>query len=419
MARLLVRPLGQVLVLLALLASPGQLLAARLIAVLAADTFDPKIGKSTAQDLEYMKQQMRIMARASRMDLELHTLSGYQFTRSRVQRTLASLRPGPDDAVVFYSSSHGFRTPSKTTTWPYVALQGGKGMDQYAIFKTLYQKKPRLLLCLSDCCNNYLADGTVDVGGIRSRTMRRSPNGYYTLFRKGRAAILCSSSRPGEYAMGTNKGGLFTSRFLYALYNASANTNANWGTVMMNAGQPIYLGLAEQSYQRPQYRIYRSPSSTYVPPTGTTTTTPSPSESGAGHASATGTNPASSTSSPFIPGFSGGWGGVTITVNGTSFTFPNPGNPFLSRSKETKADARTIFVTLAGVNCNYTLASGGQYPLGGCLGCAGINTKQTIRVPKDYRVLVLLNGKNNKLRVPTSLRGKVTTKVVGVGNLVR
>lgn len=96
-----------------------------------------------------------------------------------MDKAVSSVRPGPNDIVVFYYSGHGFNEVDEGYQFPYLDLRD-KGFQHYggpftlnieSIYQKLKAKGGRLNLVLSDCCNRDPTSGAlVSSEGASTRT---------------------------------------------------------------------------------------------------------------------------------------------------------------------------------------------------------------------------------------------------------
>lgn len=253
--------------------------AATLHVILAGDTQDEYIGPAVSLDLEEFRQELQVIAEATGMLVRRVEFTGSGLRKRPLMDAVGGLRPAPDDAVLFYFSGHGFSLQSKDR-WPYMAFLDDEALDAKWVFDQLLATGPRLLLVLSDSCNNVIPDAyapDVSLGRQLKRSLGSQEN-YRTLFLEARGAILASSSRHNEYSSTLKNGSAFTRQFFSALRSAVAASRApTWADVMDAAVRPIWI---EGEYQHPQYVEVEIEAArpTPVPPTATPipTATPTP-----------------------------------------------------------------------------------------------------------------------------------------------
>ena len=231
--------------------------SAALHVILVGDTVDPNIGNGDKLDLDLMKALVTDASRNTGMRLNLKVFDD-SIVRSSIMSAIHSLNPGNNDTVIFFYTGHGYRMNSMRTKWPAMALkEGGRtaGLDQKWVYDTLKAKNPRLLIVMSDACNNVVADGAIDTK-ISLRSGQELKESYTKLFMKDSGSILASSSIPGQYSYSGNTGSQFTVSFINTIRSALSTNNPSWDSVMRKASVPLYGGR-----QQPQYDISGASSS--------------------------------------------------------------------------------------------------------------------------------------------------------------
>ena len=94
-----------------------------------ADTHDSLIGSGCGVDAEGVQAMMEEAAHLLDVPLESRMIRGDLFQYEVVADAVKAIDPGSDDAVVFYYSGHGFRTPNKPERWPYMAFSASEYDD--------------------------------------------------------------------------------------------------------------------------------------------------------------------------------------------------------------------------------------------------------------------------------------------------
>jgi len=152
-----------------------------------------------------------------------------------------NLNVGPNDTVIFTYGGHGFnRTngndpePSEGSAeianagskWPELVVYEiiknfpkRRGLPLWRIYKKLEAKNPRLLLVISDCCNEY----TPTLLAAPTYTRGIEIEDYYkTLYLNSSGNYITSASKYGQFAFGNKtRGGFFTERLFKVLAKAT------------------------------------------------------------------------------------------------------------------------------------------------------------------------------------------------------
>lgn len=232
-------------------------LADTLHTIVVADTGNWQGGRSFGKDLDRIKDLVRTVSTHTRLELQLHEISGNDVNSNNVITTVENLSVESRDVIFFHYAGHGGRTSDKSTLWPFMDIKGG-AVDLERVKSTLQQKNPRFLIILADTCNNF--DNSLNPvwsrGGSSSRGMPSS-DGYRQLFLNYRGHVFASGSKPGQYSWGNDeRGGFFTDAFLNNLNNELASSNPNWYTIMKRTDAPIEVGGKKQ---HPQSQVNISP----------------------------------------------------------------------------------------------------------------------------------------------------------------
>ncbi len=243
-----------------LAAAVSPVASASLRVLIVADTNDRSIGKSVVTDVNNFEAFARQIASRTDLTLDMKTLKGADLRSKNITNAVNSLKAESDDTVIFYYSGHGFRTQKVKTRWPllYIPDAGQKGVDFQWVIDTINAKNPRMLLAISDSCNNYI---DMPQAGINSRAMLEdSDEAWRKLFVEYRGRIYASGSTVGQMSFGQDAvGGAFTSRFLSIVRSEVKKTDANWDHIMQLATRQIYIGSPQQKTQDPQYEMVKGP----------------------------------------------------------------------------------------------------------------------------------------------------------------
>jgi hypothetical protein len=103
---------------------------------------------------------------------------------------------------------------------------------------------------MSDTCNSNI-ETSQQAAFSQGAYVKGSRAGYQKLFVESRAAIIASSSIPGELSYAYPEGSVFTKQFLRALSRELSRSNPNWSSVMESATHQI-AGVR----QHPQYVMH-------------------------------------------------------------------------------------------------------------------------------------------------------------------
>ncbi len=235
---------------------PAAGLAAQTLhSVVVVDSNDRSIGASVQKDMDSMVAFSREIASNTGMRLNLKTLNGPQLNEANLRRLVNGITPGPQDAVLFYYSGHGFRTRATPTKWPMLYIPGSRGVDFAELLKIIERKNPRMILAITDSCNSYTDSATRSFGMNLRALEEPSQAAWRKLFLQFRGRIYASSSKAGEYSMAEGEGGSYTLQFLRVFRRAVAAANPEWDRIMKDSARPIRTGSSQQPTQNPQYEL--------------------------------------------------------------------------------------------------------------------------------------------------------------------
>ena len=226
---------------------------ATLHAILVVDTNAGDLTKALRADLNNMNTLIDTITTHTGLGLNKLVYSGGNATTANVQHAISTLAAGPDDVIIFYHSGHGGRTSKTASQWPNMYFKGDPGligMNLYDVFALLTSKGSRLVLVMSDTCNSSI-EVSQQAFSSQGAYLSGSEAGYQKLFLESRAAIIASSSVPGELSYAYPEGSVFTKQFLRALSRELSRSNPNWSSVMESATHQI-AGVR----QHPQYVMH-------------------------------------------------------------------------------------------------------------------------------------------------------------------
>lgn len=212
--------------------------AATLHAILVGDVEDPTIGSAVRTDIALMHTRVQDIARFTDMSLSETIFIEREYNSDMVIKELKHLRVAPDDVVIYYHSSHGFRTKTMPEPWP--ALHFGNKSNpmrlQYFI-DLILAKKPAFTLVVADACNTLVnfAWPTFPRGAFYSDSPNDSEQkkGYRRLFRETCGCLIISSSSPGQSSYSfSNIGSILTGSFLSGIDHSLIVGQADWNKIM-------------------------------------------------------------------------------------------------------------------------------------------------------------------------------------------
>jgi hypothetical protein len=222
-------------------------------AMLVVDTNATDIASALQNDLQAMTTLLDDIADSTGVTVDRLIYSGNNVTVENIRHGLVTLSSGANDAILFYYSGHGGRLSDTPSQWPNMYFHKttqGNGMNLSEVFALLTGKGSRLVVVLGDTCNSVLHTPQ-QVQARQKTSAAKQVAEYRKLFVESRAAILCSSSRPGERSYAAPDGSLFTQQFVWAVNREIARGGTNWSYVMKLAAYPQLTG----DLQHPQFII--------------------------------------------------------------------------------------------------------------------------------------------------------------------
>ena len=259
--------------------------------IVFADTEDASVGTSCSQTLKYLQGNFLVKLRRyiDDMDTKSYIYEGNDnFTRSKLNATIASLSTSSNDVILFYYTGHGFNNGSND--YPTLTLgRDGEELDLRKkelldVYNTLRNKSHRLLVVMAEACNKQ-ASGTgisdnspFEDDGSKFRALLSSSGDY----------MICSSKKGQASYSQAGSMGVFSRSFADAMDEIASDrstTTATWPNLFRLISQKTVQRAAQLKItQNPQWMqgmysggtstVYQSTSSTKISTT-TSTTTPS------------------------------------------------------------------------------------------------------------------------------------------------
>ena len=233
----------------------------KLFLLVVASTLDEDIGTSCLKDGRKAIEIFDSVANALKISGErkfFDSIYGDKFNKENVLKAIGKINPGPNDIVIFYYSGHGFSDAAqKDKLYPYLDLRDPRTLNSKpppnlreqtlnmdSIFTMIKDKKARLNLVLSDCCNNEIFSKRIVAPPPPARLFRGdikwNNDNVKALFLNERRSIIMTGASKYERAAGNNTfGGFFTYFFLNSMttYLSLANINASWKKIVEDASK--------------------------------------------------------------------------------------------------------------------------------------------------------------------------------------
>ncbi len=219
----------KLLIIFSLILCSQGLFAEDLHLIIFADTNDISIGTSGRVDIQRMERLADEICHYTDLKLKKRVVQGDDLVRAAFESVINTEVQG-DDVVIFYWSGHGLRTKEKDeeSDLPYLWVGPERvAIDHSEVTSALQELGPKLLISISDACNNYVLEDdfeAVSLCGMISRkgnldsTMRAN---YRRLFLEQRGLIIATGSKPGGYALcNLFQGGFLTWGLAQEIYEA-------------------------------------------------------------------------------------------------------------------------------------------------------------------------------------------------------
>lgn len=213
-------------------------------AIMFCDTGDERIGRGVQHNVDRIDKMFYQIGQALQQEgilLKKYKYIGADCNKQNLQNLLMDLTC-KDDIVFFYYAGHGGRSISDKSNFPRMCLGSNREIDFMAISDVdniLRDKKPRLRIIFTDCCNSVYnaampATRMATAGGSEDITSL-SANSLKKLFLKYKGYIIGTGAKPSSYSWYNNGyGGFYTISFLESL-NFSLNRvgeTPQWAIVM-------------------------------------------------------------------------------------------------------------------------------------------------------------------------------------------
>lgn len=239
----------------------SQLESANLHVLLIGDTNHDKSGLSFSHNLLYMCELVNVIAKETGLDLNLKLFFSNTCDAEVILEEIGYLNVKPDDTVICYSSSHGFRTNDKQDPWPYMDFNSSNTMiDFKELNACILSKKPRFLLSIADCCNSVAAESLIPLEKPYYKQFSlesKHKQNFKRLFLQTKGFVIISSSEKESIAWHHLKlGSIYTLVFSANLLSKVYTVNkADWHSILENTQLDLTEITQQLGAQTAQYCI--------------------------------------------------------------------------------------------------------------------------------------------------------------------
>lgn len=205
--------------------------AAYLHAIVVCDTHADEIERSVKADYRNICREIKRICKYTKLKRRIKKFRGNKVDSDFLD-TVKKIKVKPDDVVLFYWSGHGKRFESQEDPWPLFDFEhDNQVVSQYTVTEELMSKNPRLILSITDCCNDY---DLKSMFVTYKRNKKINKENYRTLFLYSSGTYIATAASPGEASFGLNRnnrdmdlpaGGFFTNALLESLYEETSQSN--------------------------------------------------------------------------------------------------------------------------------------------------------------------------------------------------
>jgi len=201
--------------------------------LLSDDTPDSGLREEVHIDINKVRKLLTTVSKQTKLGLKLTVLQGENATFSKITGWIDSLPQSSKNIIFVYFAGHGFRPPLLSDQWPYLVLPDrSKPINSNWLAEKLENKRARLSILLSDCCN--ITDERFISKRWKGARREESLPGLKKLFLEATGSIIGSAASPGEFAFCSLKqGGIFTDYLLSSLYRACQKKSPSWREVFL------------------------------------------------------------------------------------------------------------------------------------------------------------------------------------------
>lgn len=208
-----------------------------LIIFAATEDSNAKIANGIKVSYQNMQTVWQIASQESGYMLEEHLFVGENFSLSALNRFLRDFRCEKEDVVVFYFVGHGVAySGQELDKQSWADLHFHKTFTQsqkdrfhqknfQEIVKTLEKQSPRLLIALSESCNNTFIEGQ---HFPRQIIPRGKAIGIQSLLSEKGTFMLASAERNQVSYIDSKQGGVFNIAFYNTFIEIKSQKTINW-----------------------------------------------------------------------------------------------------------------------------------------------------------------------------------------------
>lgn len=213
-------------------------------AIAFCNTLDEDIGESCQNDMNRFVNELGIIQDALNCDVEWNTFSGEECSKPNLDNVISGLNCGSNDVLFFYYSGHGVHAAADPADgWlpqmclKYNEYEQDKFVSVPSVRDRLAQKRARLTIILTDCCNDnadwvsvkglLVADGgNAELSDINIANLKK-------LFIESKGSVIATSSKRGQSSLGPKDGGCFSVAYWEEMYKIEQGQGTpDWKSLM-------------------------------------------------------------------------------------------------------------------------------------------------------------------------------------------
>lgn len=235
---------------------PSDVQASHLHAIVIGDTDADNIGNATKITIHKFSQELRKVALMTEMDLNLHLIQEGDLSVKEIYNEIENLTIDADDVVVFFFNGHGYNKQKGHDIWPHMYFtKNNMGLEFSSVVEVILNKNPRLILAISDSCNNLV---DYYIPSFKPTPFLGLTNldyffktGYRKLFLQSAGLVQIASAKRGDFSYTNHSNGaFFTNAFLSKLKNeALFAESASWEHLLDETSKQLVFV--------PQYPLYQ------------------------------------------------------------------------------------------------------------------------------------------------------------------
>lgn len=215
--------------------------------IVFCNTDDENIGTSCENDKERFVKELGIIEAALGKGCEvdwMNVYTGGECSKSNLESAISGLRCGANDVVIFYYSGHGVHAKADDASgWlpqmclKYQSYDQDKFVPVTMVRDKLLAKNARLVIILTDCCNDekewVTVKGLIDKDGGNPKLDAINIEYLKKLFYNSKGTVIATSSKRGQTSLGPKSGGLFSISFWDEIYRIEQGQGTpSWKSLM-------------------------------------------------------------------------------------------------------------------------------------------------------------------------------------------